>query len=260
MSVKKEWLYSFSVEKEVEVEKQEEQEINGEKVTVTKKVKEKKPISFAIKKPNRRMYESADMFYGVELSEGIRAGLLTKALLLKRYRNDGGALSTPDVEYFNELIAKLAIIEDEYQRAIINLGGKEEGERSKEIADILNRKKDILEQLQSLESVNQSLFAHTAESRATNKLNAWWIVNLTYFSENGQDFDEYFPGEKYDEKVKHWDERAESEDSVFEKVAPRLNLIIGLWLAGARTQEEFAQGEKEFGSELTKEEEKEEKK
>jgi hypothetical protein len=252
MSNKKDWLYTFTVTKEVPVQKQEEQEINGEKVTINKTVKEKKPVYFAIKRPNRRMYEAADMFYGVELSEGIRAGLLTKALLLKRYRNDGGALSEPDTKLFEELISKLALVENKYERVMANLDNKTDEERQKEIALVLGEKKELLEQLQTLETINQSLFAHTAESRATNKLNAWWVVNLAYFSEDNENFVEYFPGDKYDDKIKNWDDKAEAEDAVFGQVAARLNLIIGLWQAGARSKEEFAQGEKEYGGQQEK--------
>ncbi len=82
---KSRWLYSFDVKRETDVEVSDTSENEkGEKVTVTKIVTEVVPQVIRIKRPTRRMYDDAELFYGVKLSEGIRAGLLTKALLAKK--------------------------------------------------------------------------------------------------------------------------------------------------------------------------------
>ena len=60
----------------------------GETVTTEREVVTRKAFQFAIRMPNRKGYDDADLFYSVKLSEGIKAGLLTRPLLEKRYEND----------------------------------------------------------------------------------------------------------------------------------------------------------------------------
>ena len=89
----KKWLYHFEVKKDVEKKVEEKsKDEKGEEITITKTVTEQEPSTFAIQKPNRKIYEDAELFYAVKLSEGIKAGLLTRALLAKRYKNDGGPI------------------------------------------------------------------------------------------------------------------------------------------------------------------------
>lgn len=243
------WLYIFSVNKETEVEETTEQEVNGEKVKITKKVKKQLPINFALKRPNRSLMEQADMFYGVKLSEGIRAGLLTRALLLKRYRNDGGALSDADSQYFYELTSRLSSLEEDHQRIMINMDKLPEGEKDKKLSDVVKQKMEVLQSLQSLESLNQALFAHTAEAKAQVQLNNWWIVNLAYWDKEGKgEFIEFFQGNSFDKKMNQWDSFEENPESYIVEALTKFALLIGLWNAGAKSKEEFQQGEKDYGT------------
>ena len=88
------WVHKFTVNKEKEVEVTETKTgENGEEITTKRKEVHQVPIELCIKKPNRKTYDEAELFYGVKLSEGIKAGLLTKTQLAKRYDNDGGPFS-----------------------------------------------------------------------------------------------------------------------------------------------------------------------
>ena len=116
------WLYRFSVNKEIETEVSEKSKNDkGEEVTVTKKVKTEEPVWFGLRKPGRRLFDEGELFYGVQLSEGIKAGLLTKALLAKRYENDGGFLSDPEKERYANLYVQLFEKENELQKVQLNL-------------------------------------------------------------------------------------------------------------------------------------------
>ena len=58
MAKKNKWLYEFEVYKEtVEKTKEESKNENGETVTTEKETVVRKPIKFAIKRPNRKMYD-----------------------------------------------------------------------------------------------------------------------------------------------------------------------------------------------------------
>ena len=102
------WLYEFAVNDQKEIEQIEtSQDDQGNEIKTTKKVKKIVPVKFKILKPTRKMFDDAELFYGVKLSEGIKAGLLTKALLAKRYQNDGGAMSEPEKEKYSKLYIEL---------------------------------------------------------------------------------------------------------------------------------------------------------
>jgi hypothetical protein len=66
-------IYSFTIDKEMEVEKKDET-INekGEKVVTISKVKEKVPQKFFIRRPSRTMYDEAQLFHGAKFGEAVR--------------------------------------------------------------------------------------------------------------------------------------------------------------------------------------------
>jgi hypothetical protein len=239
------WLYTFSIPKTIEVEKLVEEEIEGQQVKVQRKVQEKQDFRFALKRPNRRMFENADIFYGVSLAEGIRAGLLTKALLLKRYRDDGGALSEGDTQYFNQLVEDLSILEKDHQRFILNLDKLPEEENNTRVKDTFNKKIEVLQKLQAFETINRALFSHTAEAKADVQLTNWWTVHLAYWDEKSDgNFTEFFPGTGYEQKMQHWDKLYETDEPFLLESLARFALLIGLWTAGAQNSQDFENGEK----------------
>ena len=78
----KKWLYDFTINREVEKERTTtSKNKEGQKVETTETYEEVIPVSFFLKKPNRKLYDDAELFYGVKMSEGIKAGLLTRNLL-----------------------------------------------------------------------------------------------------------------------------------------------------------------------------------
>ena len=74
------------------------------------------------------MYDDAELFYAVCLSEGIKAGLLTRALLLKRFNNDGGILSDEQQKQMADLYTEIYERQNEFQR----LSLKTKDERTEE--------------------------------------------------------------------------------------------------------------------------------
>jgi len=254
MSENNKWLYQFTITKEIETEETQEQEVNGEKVKVTKKVKKPQDFSFALKKPSRKLVEQADLFYGVKLSEGIRAGLLTKALLLKRYRDDGGAFSELDIKVFDALVEQARKLELEHQRYMTNIDQMPDEEKNAKLKEIESKKTEIYQALQNFETLNQTLFAHTAETKAQNFLSNWWVLHLSYWDKEGKgNYEEFFPGKDFDEKMSMWDFHADSEDSFKLEALARFGLVVGLWNAGARSKEEFEDGIKRYGTQATQE-------
>ena len=83
-------IYSFTVEKKETVKETEEQTQEGkdgkkETVSITKEVEKLIPYQCIIRSPSRREMEEAELEYSIEMSKCIKRGILTKAMLAKKY-------------------------------------------------------------------------------------------------------------------------------------------------------------------------------
>ena len=122
-------LNEFIIPKEEDIQETEAStNENGEEISTTKTVKKTVDKKFVVRKPSRALYDEAELFYGVKLAEGIKAGLLTRALLAKRFNNDGGVLSDPEKDKFSKLYMSLF----EKQARVTTIEDKPKRERSKE--------------------------------------------------------------------------------------------------------------------------------
>tara|TARA_Y100000593_G_scaffold93138_1_gene186929 strand:+ start:10688 stop:11620 length:933 start_codon:yes stop_codon:yes gene_type:complete len=225
-------IHSFTVAKEQDVVKKETTENeNGEKVTVEKTFVEKAPQYFFIRKPTRKLYDEAELFYAVKLSEGIKKGLLTKALLAKRYENDGGALSEPDIERFGEMYVEFY----KEQTKFLELQEKEERtkEEQEEMDGLENYLKNTRSALTHFELEQQSLYEQTAEVRARNKTILWWVLHLAMTEgKDGEKPVEVFSGEDHDTKLAVYDELSELEDEYWDEVLQKFTYFVSFWFVG----------------------------
>ena len=230
-------IYTFKQYKTEKVkEKETTENENGEKVTVEKELEKKVARDFFIRRPNRRLYDDAELYYAVKLSEGIKAGLLTKALLEKRYENDGGSLSDPEIERYGTLYSEFY----ENQRELIDLEDKnEKSENDKKRLDDL---KDILSStrtaLTAFEMSQQNLFDQTAEVRARNKTILWWVLNLSYaVAEDGKEYP-FFTDGSSEEKLEYYDRLTEEEDDFLDEVIKKFTYLISFWYVSKVDNEE----------------------
>jgi hypothetical protein len=258
-SKEKGWLYDFPVKKTVEKKETEvTKNDKGEETETTKTTKEEVSVVFKIKKPNRKLYEDADLFYGIKLSEGIKAGLLTKSLLAKRYSNDGGFLSEPEKDKYAQLYITLFEQENELQRLQINLEDKTEEERNQSIKEITVTMLETRRELQEFELAQQSLFDQTAEVRAKNQAIMWWLLSLSFFEEDGKDLPVFGEGD-YEDRLGKYDEYEDLDDPFWNESVKKLAFFVSFWESGqAASREDFDEIAKKLEPKKEGEEEKEE--
>tara|TARA_Y100001938_G_scaffold149973_1_gene238984 strand:+ start:2168 stop:3211 length:1044 start_codon:yes stop_codon:yes gene_type:complete len=237
------WLYKFSINKEVEKEESTTSKNDkGEDITVTKTVTTEEPVHFGIRKPTRKMFDGGELFYGVTLSQGIKSGLLTKAQLSKRYDNDGGVLSEPDKEKYAQLYLELFELENELQRAQLNLEKASESKKKEELSSILEKMNEVRMQVQEFESAQSNIFDQTAENRARNKTIMWWVLHLAHTTdEKGEALSPFFGEGDYDERLENYDLKEEDGDLHIIEAMRKFAYFISYWYNGqANTEEEFA--------------------
>lgn len=245
------FLYEFKLNKIVEME-ETETSLNekGEEVKTIKKVKKDSPVHFKLIKPNRKLFDEAELFYGIKLSEGIKAGLLTKSLLAKRYQNDGGAMSEPEKEKYAILYLELYRLQNDLQRIQLNLDSLPKEEQDKKIEETLVNISQTKRDLQEIETYHSTLFDQTAENRARNQVILWWVLNLSYVSYDDKiTFSPIFQGNSFESKLTAYDLIEEQDDVVLNAGIKKLAYFISLWYMGkASTQEEFKSLEEFFDS------------
>lgn len=231
-------LFQFLVEKET-TEKIKGSLVNEKGETVTTETDQKGKVNqkVFIRKPSRSLYDEAELYYGVRLSEGIKAGLLTRALLAKRFLNDGGILSEQEKDKYTNLISRLSEIQMELNQE----SRKDKKEQdSKKINELNEESEKIRADLVDLEMGQSALFDQTAENRARNKVILWWILNLSHFEDEEGKQVPVFSGESFEEKLNSYDEIDEKDERFFNEVVRKLMYYISFWYVGrAQSEEDF---------------------
>lgn len=234
-------LYQFSLDKEVEkvVESTRKNKKTGEETITKRKVKKKEPVEVQIKRPNRRELEEAELEYSIEMSRCIKKGILTKAMLGKKYSDTGGLLSEEDSSNYAEMYKSALDLQNEYVRLETAKKRTEaqEARFEKLKYEIATNRKDIVE----FESNFQSLFDHTADVKAQNRVLLWYCLHLTYvYDEEKDKFVQYFEGEDFDEKIKSYYELEEAEDDFYWDLIKKVTTVVAFWYFNqASSQEEF---------------------
>tara|TARA_Y100000401_G_scaffold102029_1_gene92017 strand:+ start:860 stop:1717 length:858 start_codon:yes stop_codon:yes gene_type:complete len=247
------WVHKFTVNKEKEVEVTETKTgENGEEITTKRKEVQQVPIEFCIKKPNRKTYDEAELFYGVKLSEGIKAGLLTKTQLAKRYDNDGGPFSEEQKQEYSVILLNLFEKENEVQKLQLNLEGIDEDEKKQKLTTGLIELTKLREQMREFEVFHSSIFDQTAEGRAKNQTVIWWVLFSAHWKEDQDgEFEPVFEGSSFETKLDSYDEIEEQEDLFWSEVIRKFSYFVGFWYSGkASSEDDFKEVERFYNTSL----------
>ena len=234
-------LYQFTLDREVEktVESTRKNKKTGEETITKRKVKKKEPVEVQIKRPNRRELEEAELEYSVEMSKCIKKGILTKAMLAKKYSDTGGLFSEDDASDYAVMYKDALDLQNDYVRleTVKKRTDKQEARFDKVKGEMaVNRKKIV-----DFESNFQSLFDHTADIKAQNRVLLWYVLHLTYvYDEDSDRFKPYFEGKDFEEKVNHYYELEETEDQFYSDLIKKASTVMAFWFFNqASSQEEF---------------------
>jgi len=235
---KMKWLHTFEVSKtDKEKVSEKSKDSKGEEIEITKIVEKQTPVKFGIRKPNRRMYEDADLFYGVRLSEGIKQGLMTKTLLAKRFINDGGTMSEDEKDDYATAYEELTEAENKIQRTQINIEKLSEKEKTEKLRKEMKSALELRYSLQNIENEQSSLFDQTAEARAKNKTILWWVLHISYMEE-GESFVPVFGDLTYEERLDKYDEYEDKDDLFWNESIRKLAYYVSFWESGQVESEE----------------------
>jgi isocitrate dehydrogenase kinase/phosphatase len=244
------YLYNFTIfeDKESFVEETSVNEENGEETIVKKKTIEKSPVQIFIKKPSRRQIEDADLEYSVEISKCIKRGILTKAMLAKKYSDTGGAMSEQESTKLVDLYKSIYDSQSQLDRlqAISQKTEEIESKITETLILLQTSRKEIVE----IESSYRSLFDHTADSKAQNKVLVWYILNLAYIKKPlDPEPKPYFSGSDFEEKLQDFYEKEESADQQYFQISKKLSTLMAFWFFNqASTTQDFEELDRKIES------------
>jgi hypothetical protein len=219
--------------KQVEVKRTNKE--TGEEETVLKNKNVDKPVEIVLKSPTRRQQEEAEMFYSVELSKAVKKGVLTKAMLIKKYADTGGALTEDEAKELLRKLQKSNEISNEIQR-LASEGREKHKEKIEELsAELLKIRKDMIE----IESAMQGVYQHTADAKAERALLLWYLINLSKKVEEGKEV-EIFVGVDHEDKLEDFYNKDESEDEFDQEIIRKLTRAISYWLYSANNEDKEA--------------------
>jgi len=224
-------LFEFVIPKEEMVKETETTKNDkGEEVSTTKEVKKVVDKKFFLRKPTRKLFDDAELFYGVELSKGIKAGLLTRALLQKRFSNDGGTMGEKEREEYGQLYSDVFDKQVELQKlSLIDKANRtpEEQARYTSCQDFIREARG---RIQEFEMQQSSLFDQTAENRARNRTILWWVLYLGY-QINGEDEEEtpFFGDGDYISRLELYDKMEEDDDDWAGECINKFFYYVSFW-------------------------------
>jgi len=229
-------LYEFEVKKKVTIDEGETTKNDkGESVTITRKVEKEVPHKFFIRKPTRAMYDDAELFFAIELSDSIKRGLLTRAQLETKFANEGETLSNQDKEDYIAIVRALLDKEKKIQEFAVK--ADTDPEEKEALQKVSEEVIDLRRQLHKLESSQASLYDHTAETRARNRTILWWMFQLAYKDPEAP----FFSAGDFKQQLLNYDKLLDEEEDEFQiRVAGTFLYLISAWnLHGIVNKEGF---------------------
>jgi hypothetical protein len=241
-------IYSFSVELEKKTTKKVKKTVlnketkKEETVEVEEEVTEEEPIRVILKEPNRRQIEEADMEYSIEMSQCVKRGILTKAMLAKKYSDSGGLLAEEDAKSLNSKYGELAQFQTDFTKLSTKTGKKTKGDEEKS-KGLINKIAESRREIIDIETSYASLFNHTADVKAQNRVIMWYVLNLTYIVRGEEDPELFFEGETFEQKESYYYDLDEKNDPLYSLIQSKIATFMSYWYfaSSGLSKEDFDQ-------------------
>jgi len=228
-------IYKFTINKEekkrVEVERKNKK--TGEVETVLQDKKVKTPFEFIIKQPTRRIINEAEAQYAIEMSKNIKMGIVTKAMLVKKYADTGGALTEEEVKDMVKKIQKSNEIANKIQ--LLSSTNKKDNEEEIESlsGELLVLRKDLTD----IEMSMQGVYDHTADARSERAMLLWYTIQLAKKIEDGEE-KYFFDGLMYEDQLNDLYEKDENGSDIEKEALTNFLSVVSYWFYNNEITEE----------------------
>ena len=231
------YIYKFTLEtkekKKVEVERKNKE--TGEIETVIQNKTVKTPTEFVIKKPTRRIMDEAEAQYAIEMSNNIKRGIVTKAMLVKKYADTGGTLTEAETK---DMVKKLQR-SNEVANKVQMLTAVDKKKNQKEIEELNSELLVLRKELTDIEMSMQGVYDHTADARSERAMLLWYTIQLAREIEDGQEV-LFFDGLLYEDQLEDLYKKDEEGTELEKKALNKIMTAISYWFYNnSATQEQI---------------------
>ena len=231
------YIYKFTLEtkekKKVEVERKNKE--TGEMETVIQNKTVKTPTEFVIKKPTRRIMDEAEAQYAIEMSNNIKKGIVTKAMLVKKYADTGGTLTEAETK---DMVKKLQR-SNEVANKIQMLTAVDKKKNEKEIEELNSELLVLRKELTDIEMSMQGVYDHTADARSERAMLLWYTIQLAREIEDEKEV-LFFDGLLYEDQLEDLYKKDEDGDELQKEALSRIMAAISYWFYNnSATQEQI---------------------
>lgn len=238
-------IYTFNVKKPTKAEEKRVEKYTDEGVekerTITEVVEKTVDVEIVLREPNRRQIQEAEFVYSVEMSKSIKQGILTKAMLLNKYKDSGGLVSEQDHKELAEKYKELDSMNIEV--VTLRAAAEDSEEQKAKLLDLEAKLISVKKEIIMRETSYLNLFNHTADTRAQNRSILWYVLHLSYYKDptkGHKDLVPLFEGKTFEEKEEYLMKLEENSDSLYNEVYPKLADVFSLWFFSDRpTKEDF---------------------
>jgi hypothetical protein len=240
-------IYTFNIEKKAEVEEKRIETYLEDGVekqrTITEKVEKVIPIEILLKEPNRKQVQEAELVFSVEMSKSIKLGILTKNMLLNKYKDTGGLDGEKETKALSQAYADYQQVQIDIVNLRIIPDAEKTEDQVKELQEKENKMLTLRKEIVQRESSYLTLFSHTADARAQNKSILWYVLNLSYYKDTSvghKDFVPIFKGNTFEEKEEALSKMEDEQDFIYQNTYLKLASLFSYWFfSGVVDKEEF---------------------
>jgi len=192
-------------------------------------------IELAIRKPTRSETDEADMLVSVFQSECIRRGVLTKEMMLKAYKNFGGAMSETEAKKYRKL-------SDNYAEVVFKM---QKTQNKKELAKLQKQYDIIWAALSEINNEHEHLFNRTADVIARNKV-ILHLVLLLGLQKKDDQWVSVFQGVDFEDRYESFAAYEEIEPDDAEAILGKISSFVTFWYYGDKslTENDFKECER----------------
>ena len=220
------YIYKFSLDKkekkQVEVKRKNKE--TGETEIVLQNKTVKTPVEFVIKQPTRRIMDEGEAQYAIEMSKNIKRGIVTKAMLVKKYADTGGTLTEAETKDMVKKLQKSNEITNKLQM----LSAVDKKKNEKEIEELTSELLILRKELADIEMSMQGVYEHTADARSERAMLLWYTIQLSKEVKEGEEVF-FFNGLLYDDQLEDLYKKDEDGTDLQKEALNKIMRAISYW-------------------------------
>lgn len=160
-------------------------------------------------------------------------GIVTKAMLIKKYADTGGALTEKEVK---DMVKKIQE-SNEIANKIQLLSSTNKKDNEEEIESLSGELLVLRKDLTDIEMSIQGVYDHTADARSERAMLLWYTIQLAKKIEDGEEKD-FFDGLMYEDQLNDLYEKDENGSDIEKEALTNFLSVVSYWFYNNEITEE----------------------